>query len=104
MYRDIAEIVYLLDVVVVMVYIAHCHCWIIYYCTGIEVSVLRAGRGWKFLLTEIFFAKKCSWVLNTQTEFKNVPGVLKRTHIFLGGGGVFGAPHARGRKTIYFFL
>ena len=43
MYRDIADTVYLLDVLVIMVYISHC--WIIYYCTRIEVSVLRAGRG-----------------------------------------------------------
>ena len=45
MYRDIADIVYLLDVLVVIVYISHGNCWIIYYCTRIEVSVLRAGRG-----------------------------------------------------------
>ena len=36
---------YLLDVLVVIVYISYCNCWIIYYCTMIEVSVLRAGRG-----------------------------------------------------------
>ena len=42
MYRDIADIVYLLDVLVV--HISHSNCWIIYYCTRIEVSVLRAAR------------------------------------------------------------
>ena len=45
MYRDIADIVYLLDVLVVVVHIAHSNCWSTYYCTRIEVSVLRAGRG-----------------------------------------------------------
>ena len=45
MYRDIADIVYLLDVLVVVVHISHSNCWITYYCTRIEVSVLRAGRG-----------------------------------------------------------
>ena len=45
MYRDIAGIVYLLDVVVVVVHISHSKCWITYHCTRIEVSVLRAGRG-----------------------------------------------------------
>ena len=103
MYRHIADIVYLLDVLVVVVHISHSNCWITYYCTRIEVSVLRAGRGvgvwgggWKFLVTEfVFFAKKC-------------PGVLK---LRTGGGfwGVWGAlrPHpgvARSRKTIHFFL
>ena len=38
-YRYIADIVYLLDVLVVIVYISHCN-----YCTRIEVSVLRTGR------------------------------------------------------------
>ena len=55
MYRDISDIVYLLDVLVVVVHISHSNCWITYYCTRIEVSVLRAGReglGWKFLVTE----------------------------------------------------
>ena len=51
-------IVYLLDVLVVVVHISHSNCWITYYCTRIEVSVLRAGRGrggggggggWKFV-------------------------------------------------------
>ena len=42
-YRDIAGFMYLLDVVVV--HISHSNCWSTYYCTRIEVSVLRAGRG-----------------------------------------------------------
>ena len=65
MCRDIADIVYLSDVLVVVVHISHSNSWITYYCTRIEVSVLRARRGrggggwgwgWKFLVTEnIFF-------------------------------------------------
>ena len=43
-YRDIADIVYLLDVLVVVVHISHSNCWTTYYCTRIEVRVLRAGR------------------------------------------------------------
>ena len=45
MYRDIVGIVYLLDVLVVVVHISHSKCWSTYYCTRIEASVLRAGRG-----------------------------------------------------------
>ena len=45
MYRDISDIVYLLDVLVVVVHISHSNCWNTYYCTRIDVSVLRAGRG-----------------------------------------------------------
>ena len=57
MYRDIADTVYLLDMLMVVVHISHSNCWITYFCTRIEVSVLRAGRGrgvggWKFLVTE----------------------------------------------------
>ena len=44
-YRDIAGFMYLLDVLVVVVHISHSNCWSTYYCTRIEVSVLRAGRG-----------------------------------------------------------
>ena len=70
MYRDIAGFMYLLDVLVVVVHISHSNCWNTYYCTRIEVSVLRARRGrggwggggggggwWKFLVTEFFFCK-----------------------------------------------
>ena len=45
MYRDIADIVCLLEVLVFVVHISHSNCWNTYYCTRIEVSVLRAGRG-----------------------------------------------------------
>ena len=61
MYTDIADNVYLSDVLVVVVHISHRNCWSTYYCTRIEVSVLMAGRGrgggggagvgWKFLVT-----------------------------------------------------
>ena len=61
----ITDIVYLLDVLVVIVYIMICHTaivGIIYYCMRIGVSVLRTGRGRagggvKFL-TEFFFPTK----------------------------------------------
>ena len=57
------------------------------------------GVGWKFLVTEIIiFAKTSSWGLK----------IWGRRIIFFGGGGggwdVWGAPVARGRKTIHFFL
>ena len=45
LYRDIAGFMYLLDVLVVVVHISHSNYWSTYYCTRIEVSVLRAGRG-----------------------------------------------------------
>ena len=59
MYRDIADIVYLLDVLVVVVHISHSNCWSTYYCTRIEASVLRAGRrrgggGWGGRGVEVF--------------------------------------------------
>ena len=44
MYTDIADSVYLLDVLVVVVHISGI-VGSTYYCTRIEVSVLRAGRG-----------------------------------------------------------
>ena len=48
---------YLLDVLVVVVHISHSNCWSTYYCTRIEVSVLRAGRGHgvEFLSSWYFF-------------------------------------------------
>ena len=105
-YRDIADIVYLLDVLVVVVHISYSNCWITYYCTRIEVSVLKAGwgwgPGWKFLVTEKKIAKIFSWGLKTQKK-------MKFFSLLNLGGGVWGAPRphpgvARGRKTIHFFL
>ena len=43
MYRDIADIVYSLDVLVVIVYISHCNALLGLF--RIEVSVLRTGQG-----------------------------------------------------------
>ena len=99
----ITDIVYLLDVLVVIVYMSFCNCWdylLLHEDCG--VSVLRTGSGacrggggggWIF--------KKCSW--GSETHAKK---------IFFGGGGfwgVWGAPRhhpgvPRGRKTIHFFL
>ena len=57
------------------------------------------GGGWKFLVTEKQNSpKKCSWGLKCFFSllicFKNVPGVLKRTHTFFfwGGGWILGCP------------
>ena len=57
MYTDIADSVYLLDVLVVLVHISHRNCWSTYYCTRIEVSVFRKNI---FPLLNFFF-QKCSW-------------------------------------------
>ena len=118
-YRDIAGFMYLLDVLVVVVHISHSNCWSTYYCTTIEVSVLRAGRGRGGWGVEVF----SNW--NFFFLQKHRPGVLKRKKnfgrggtffsllFFRGGGGrfwgVWGAPRphpgvARGRKSIHFFL
>ena len=122
----ITDIVYLLDVLVVinslyvllqllgLFIIARELGWVFWRLGG-GVQVGGWGGGifnWKF-----FFAKKCSWGLKTQKKKKkkNVPGVLKRmqTKIYFSGGGgfwgVWGAPRphpgvARGRKAIHFFL
>ena len=97
LYRDSAGFMYLLDVLVVVVHISHSNCWSTYYCTRIEVSVLRAGRGrrdggyggggggggWKFLVTAFLFAKTSSWGLKTQKKK-------------IGGGG--------GRRKISMFF
>ena len=87
MYRDIADLVYLLDVLVVVLHISHSNCWITYYCTRIEVSVLRAGRGRGgevFFPYYIFFSKMFLGFV-----------------FFWGGGdfGVFGVPHAPTRGS-----
>ena len=115
----ITDIVYLLDVLVVIVLCPTAIVGIIYYCTRIGASVLKTGRGacrWGGGGVEYLTEKKFS--------LRNVPGVLKRkkkkkilgggmqTKIYFsggGGGGFWGAPRphpgvARGRKTIHFFL
>ena len=105
MYTDIADSVYLLDVLVVVVHISHRNCWeylLLHqdwgecsegwagaWCVG-----MGGGGGWKFLVTE-FFSRK-SFVPYYIFFSKNVPGVLKRmqTIFFFGGGekcwGVWG--------------
>ena len=104
----ITDIVYLLDVLVVIVYICHTAIvGIIYYCTRIGVSVLRTGRGragggggrWNIEL-KFFFAKKCSWGLKTRKKKIIIFGggggekmFLKRMQTkiyFSGGGGILG--------------
>ena len=97
----ITDIVYLLDVLVVIVYMSYCNCWDYLLshedwgeCSEDWAGACRWGGGDVEFLTEIFF-------------FKNVPGGLKRTQkkkISGGGGGggdfgVFGAPHAPTRGS-----
>ena len=66
----ITDIVYLLDVLVVIVFMSYFNCWDhLLLRTRIGVSVLRTGRGrgggWNFLTEKII-------------PLRNVPGVLKR--------------------------
>ena len=116
----ITDIVYLLDVLVVIVYMSYCNCWdyLLLHedwgeCSEDWAGACRWGGGEVEFLTEKKSAKKCSWGLKTQKKksffsllnffFKNVPGVLKcmqKNFIFLGGDfGVFGAPHAPTRGS-----
>ena len=74
---------YLLDVLVVIVYICHSAIvGIIYYCMRIGASVLRTGRGRaggvEFLTEKKCSAKKCSWGPKTKKK--------KKKKIFGGGG------------------
>ena len=115
----ITDIVYVLDVLVVIVYMSYCNCWdyLLLHEDWGECSEegacrwglgggVQVGGGGEFL-TEKKAIKKCSWGLKTRKKicFKNVPGVLKRMHkiiYFSGGGGdfgVFGAPHAPTRGS-----
>ena len=60
-YRDISDIVYLLDVLVVVVHISHSNCWeyLLLHQDWDECSEGWAGAwGWKFLETEIYFVSK----------------------------------------------
>ena len=100
----ITDIVYLLDVLVVIVYMSYCNCWdyLLLHedwgeCSEDWAGACRWGGGKvEFLTEKKNSAKKCSWGLKT-------PG---------GGGGFWGVcgaprPHpgvVRGRKTIHFFL
>ena len=128
----ITDIVYLLDVLVVIVYMSYCNCWdyLLLHenwgeCSEDWAGACRwggGGGGVEYLTEKKFFAKKCSW-----SFFQSFFSLLKfffqkcswgsETHanknLFFGGGGgfwgVWGAPRphpgvARGRKTIHFFL
>ena len=96
----ITDIVYLLDVLVVIVYMSFCNCWdyLLLHedwgeCSEDWAGACKWGGGEVEFLTEHFFSAK------------NVPGVLKRmqTKIYFSGGGgdfgVFGAPHAPTRGS-----
>ena len=84
----ITDIVYLLDVLVVIVYMSYWNCWDemgwVFWGLGGSVQV---GGEVEFLTEKKISAKKCSWGL--KFVFKNVPGVLKRmqTKIYFSGGG-----------------
>ena len=74
-------IVYLLDVLVVIVYMSYCNCWdyLLLHenwgeCSEDWAGACRWGGGVEYL-TEIFFS------------LRNVPGVLKRKKKWGGGGG-----------------
>ena len=125
----ITDIVYLLDVLVVIVYMSYCNCWdyLLLHedwgeCSEDWAGACRWGGGEVEYLTEKI------------VSLRNVPGVFlefffptkfffskmflgfwnacKQKFIFRGGGGfwgVWGAPRphpgvARGQKTIHFFL
>ena len=115
----ITDIVYLLDVLVVIVYMSFCNCWdyLLLHedwgeCSEDWAGACRwGGGGVEFLTEKKCSAKKCSWGPKTQKLFffffKN------NIDLFFGGGGgfwgVWGAPRphpgvARGRKAIHFFL
>ena len=68
----ITDIVYLLDVLVVIVYMSYCNCWdyLLLHEDWGECSEDWAGACRCFFSLLIFF-------------FKNVPGVLKRMHKIL---------------------
>ena len=75
---------YLLDVLVVIVYMSYCNCWdyLLLHedwgeCSEDWAGACRWGGGEvEFLTEKKNSAKKCSWGLKMPK--KNVPGVLKR--------------------------
>ena len=102
----ITDIVYLLDVLVVIVYMSYCNCrdYLLLHedwgeCSEDWAGACRWGGGEVEYLTENLFS------------LRNVPGVLKRPKKIWGGGakilfgggggdfGVFGAPHAPTRGS-----
>ena len=95
----ITDIVYLLDVLVVIVYMSFCNCW----------DYLLLHEDWGECSED--WAGACRWGGGGKVEFlteknfplRNVPGVPTKI-IFRGGGGdfdfgVFGAPHAPTRGS-----
>ena len=84
----ITDIVYLLDVLVVIVYMSYCNCWdyLLLHedwgeCSEDWAGACRWGGGGgevEFLTEKKISAKKCSWGLKTQKKKKN---------FFWGGGG-----------------
>ena len=77
----ITDIVYLLDVLVVIVYISYCNCWgylLLHedwgecsedWAGGVEVGVRGGGGGCNFLTEKKNSAKKCSWGLKTPCKY-----------------------------------
>ena len=93
----IIDIVYLLDVLVVIVYMSFCNCWdyLLLHedwgeCSEDWAGACRWGGGEVEFLTE------------KNVSLRNVPGVLKRQkNKFSGGGGdfgVFGALRGVGKR------
>ena len=111
----ITDIVYLLDVLVVIVYMSYCNCWdyVLLHedwgeCSEDWAGACRWGGEVEFLTEKKISAKKCSWGLKTPWGSETH---ANKNFIWGGGGfwGVWGAPRphpgvARGRKTIHFFL
>ena len=73
----ITDIVYLLDVLVVIVYMSYCNCWdyLLLHedwgeCSEDWARACRWGGGVEFLTENKISTKKCSWGLKTQqTKF-----------------------------------
>ena len=113
----ITGIVYLLDVLVVIVYMSFCNCWdylLLHEDWGdrnerVYVSVLRTGRGRagggggevEFLTENFVFAKKCSWGLKTPKKCSWGSETHANNLFFGGGGGLgcLGRPHAPTRGS-----
>ena len=104
----ITDIVYLLDVLVVIVYMSFSNCWDYLLLHEDWASVLRTGRGRagggggevEFLTGKKNSAKKCSWGLKTGGG--GAKNACTNFFFFGGGGedfGVFGAPHAPTRGS-----